>query len=185
MKLLKDWREKSEYPNGDPNGAWDALNQTYSLAGCKSDLSQAWEEFKMQCGEHPESVVARLWSLMIELEMEAGVVKTNTEFHCKLFSVLPEEHREEIKEHRKRLHKGDVDQPVMEEVLDDLAQAHGDYICKLIWRQGALSLEEEVDQALAAAELDPDMEGAQDICLGGSQAAPTANGGNGSSGNQT
>ena len=64
---------------------------------------------------------------MIELEMKAGVTKTNTEFCCKLFSVLPEEHREEIKEHRKKLRKGDVDQLVMQEALDDLAQAHRDW----------------------------------------------------------
>ena len=178
--------------NGDPKGTWDALNWTYSLADHKSDLSQAWEELKMRRGENPESVVARLWSLMIELEMKAGVAKTDTKFHHKLFSVLPEEHREEIKEHWKKLRKGEVDQLVMQEALDDLAQAHRDHICKLLWRQGEHSPKKEADQALAAAaEMDPDMEGAYDTQLDGSQAAPTADAnvnkgaGTGPSGNQS
>ena len=56
--------------------------------------------------EHPESVVARLWCLMIELQMEVGVTKTDTEFYYKLFSVLPEECREEIKEHPEETAQG-------------------------------------------------------------------------------
>ena len=47
VNSFKNQRDKSECPNGDPKGAWDALNRTHSLAGHKSDLSQAWEKFKM------------------------------------------------------------------------------------------------------------------------------------------
>ena len=122
---------------------------------------------------------------MIELEMEAGVTMTYEEFCYNLFSVLPEEYREEVKKHQKKLRKGDVDQLVMQEALDELSQAHRDYICKLICGQGARIPEEEIDQPLAAAaEMDPDVEGAYDTHLDRSQAAPTVSRGNGATGNQ-
>ena len=53
----------------------------------------------MNKGEFPESVVAQLLSLKIELEMETRGTKTDTESHCELFVILSEECRNEIKEH--------------------------------------------------------------------------------------
>ena len=63
-------REKSDYPQGDVFGAWEALNRSYAQSGLAKavDLIEKWDSFAMKSvDEHPMSVVARLEMLREEL----------------------------------------------------------------------------------------------------------------------